>query len=107
MGVEPVGAAAVQSRNSIAFQELEELVRAMSRAIVDHPEEIVVDSAVSTSGFCAFEVWCREEDAGALIGKRGANASAMRTILLAAAAARRVRVSVQFLSRDGDHLPGW
>ncbi len=88
-----------------AADELESMLEVMSKSLVDHPSEIVVHRAVNPSGFVAFEVMCREQDAGTLVGKRGMHAEAMRTLLLAAAAARKVRVSVQFMSDQHDRSP--
>lgn len=88
-----------------AAKELEEMILAMSKNIVDQPDELTVVPAVG-SGFIAFEVLCDPRDAGALIGRRGAHAEAMRTLLMAAGTARNIRVSVQFASNDGNRLSG-
>ena len=92
------------SRQQAAYEELEDMVRHMATMIVDRPNEIVIETAKG-NGFIAFEVCCDETDAGALVGKRGKHADAMRTLLMAAATARGVRVTVQFMSRDQDVLP--
>lgn len=86
------------------YDELEAMVLAMSKMLVDHPEEILVRTARG-NGFVAFEVVCNETDAGTLIGSRGKHADAMRTLLMAAGAVRRIRITVQFMSRDHDSLP--
>ena len=86
------------------YEELETMVRTMAKMLVDHPEEIVVRPARG-KGFVAFEVVCHEEDAGTLIGARGKHADAMRLLLMAAGAVRRIRINVQFMSRDHDSLP--
>ena len=80
------------------------MVKSMSKMLVDNPDEIVVRPAIG-SGFVAVEVVCHEDDAGTLIGSRGRHAEAMRLLLMAAGAVRRVRVNVQFMSRDHDSLP--
>jgi uncharacterized protein len=84
--------------------ELETMVSTMAKMLVDYPDEIVVDTARG-NGFVAFEVICGERDAGSLIGQRGKHAEAMRMLLMAAGAVRRIRVTVQFRSRDQDGLP--
>ncbi len=88
-----------------AADELETMLSAMVRSLVDHPADIVIHRAVNPSGFVAFEVTCREGDTGTLLGTRGKHAEAMRTLLLAASAARKIRVSVQFMSDQHDRSP--
>lgn len=87
-------------RHEDAVEDLEEMLRAMSCRLVDRPDEVVVLPARGTD-FCAFEVRCHDDDLGALIGRRGAHAEAMRLLLSAAAMARKLRVTVQFLSLSG------
>lgn len=84
--------------------ELETMLGAMARGLVDHPEDVVIQRAVNSTGFVAFEVTCRESDAGTLVGRRGALADAMRQLLISAAAARKIRASVQFMSNQFDGL---
>jgi predicted RNA-binding protein YlqC (UPF0109 family) len=86
-----------------AYKELEDMLRHMATMIVDKPEEIVIEAAIGNS-FVAYEVICEDSDGGALVGKRGKHADAMRTLLMAAATARGVRVTVQFMSRDQDAI---
>jgi len=81
--------------------ELEVVLGTMARSLVDHPADLVIQRATNPSGFVSFEVTYREEEFGSLVGKRGAHAEAMRALLMAGAAARRVRVSVMFMSSQG------
>ena len=85
------------------YDELETMVRTMATMLVDNPDDVFVRPAKG-DGFIAFEVVCGERDAGSLIGQRGKHAEAMRLLLMAAGAVRRVRVTVQFMSRDQDGL---
>ena len=85
------------------YADLESMVRNMATMIVDKPEEVVIEAAKG-NGFVAFEVICDDRDAGALVGKRGKHADSMRTLLMAAATARGVRVTVQFMSREQDAI---
>mgnify|MGYP003417603691 CR=1 FL=1 len=84
-----------------AVDELELLLSTMAKSIVDHPGDIVIQRAVSPTGFVAFEVTCREEEAGSLVGKRGSHAESIRSLMMAAAAARKIRVTVQICSSQG------
>jgi len=85
-------------------QELENMLRVMAQGIVDRPKEIVIFPAAG-DGFVHFEVRCHNDDVGALVGRRGANADAIRSLMMTAGAVRSHRVTLQILSRDGDdHL---
>jgi len=84
-----------------AVDELELLLSTSCKSIVDHPGDIAIQRAVSSTGFVAFEVSCREEESGSLLGKRGVNAEAIRTLMMAAAAARKIRVQIQICSSNG------
>lgn len=83
------------------MKELETVLSTVAKAIVDHPDEIVVLSAQG-SGFAAFEVRCADSDVGTLVGRRGAHADAIRTLLMAAGARHRMRVTVQILGLSGE-----
>lgn len=83
------------------YRELEHLLTTMAKCLVDNPDEIVVMPATG-DGFVHFEVRTDNSDTGTLIGKRGMHAEAIRTVMMAAGAVRRIRVSIQILSRDGD-----
>jgi len=85
-----------------AIEELEEMLLAIARGIVDSPDDIVVFPAPG-DGFVHFEIRCDNNDTGALIGARGKHADAIRTLMMAAGAVRRTRVTLQILGRDGNH----
>ena len=62
---------------------MKELVEAIVKAMVDHPEEVVVAEVMGQHS-CIIEVTVNRSDIGMIIGKRGAHAQAMRTIITAA-----------------------
>ena len=62
---------------------MKELVETIVKAMVDHPEEVEV-SVVSGQQTCIIEVKVARRDVGMIIGKRGAHADAIRTIIMAA-----------------------
>jgi uncharacterized protein len=68
---------------------LEHLVK----GIVDHPDEVQVDSTTSSRGE-VLEVRVHPEDLGRVIGRAGRTAKAVRTIVSALADGRRVRVDI-------------
>ncbi|TPW72342.1 RNA-binding protein [Schumannella sp. 10F1B-5-1] len=68
---------------------LEHLVK----GIVDHPDDVRVDSIDSSRGE-VLEVRVHPEDLGRVIGRSGRTAKALRTLVTALADGRRVRVDV-------------
>lgn len=68
---------------------LEHLVK----GIVDHPDEVMVDSSSSSRGE-VLEVRVHPDDLGRVIGRAGRTAKALRTLVNALADGRRVRVDV-------------
>ena len=68
---------------------LEHLVK----GIVDHPDEVKVDSSSSSRGE-VLEVRVHPEDLGRVIGRSGRTAKALRTLVNALADGKRVRVDV-------------
>ena len=68
---------------------LEHLVK----GIVDHPDDVRVESIESSRGE-VLEVRVHPEDLGRVIGRSGSTAKALRTLVTALADGRRVRVDV-------------
>lgn len=90
------------TRGEDAVREVEAMLRSMACSIVDHPSEIVINAAVGHNNFVAFEIMCPEADVGPMLGRRGINADAMRHLLMVAAKARGLRVSMMVVSSEGD-----
>ena len=59
------------------------LVELIAKKLVDKPEEVKV-SEVSGDYSCVIELKVAKEDIGKVIGKKGAHAQAIRTIMMAA-----------------------
>ncbi len=64
---------------------MKELVKYLAKAIVDRPEEVIV-TEVEGDRTSIIKLHVAKQDFGLIIGKRGRNAEAIRTILRAAAA---------------------
>ena len=64
---------------------MKELVKYLAKAIVDKPEEVMV-TEIEGEKTSIIKLRVAKEDFGLIIGKRGRNAEAIRTILRAAAA---------------------
>jgi predicted RNA-binding protein YlqC (UPF0109 family) len=97
----PSTAISPQKNESDSIEELKNILTTITRGIVDEPDEIVIFPAPG-EGFVHFEVRCDNKDTGSLIGRRGAHADAIRTLIMAAGAVRKIRVTMQILSREGD-----
>ena len=80
---------------------MKELVKYLAKAIVDKPEEVIV---TETEGDKTSIIKLRvdKEDFGLIIGKKGRNAEAIRTILRAAAAKLGKRPTLEIVEEDGD-----
>ena len=67
--------------------------------IVEHPDDVQVDSSSSARGE-VLEVRVHPEDLGRVIGRAGRTAKALRTLVNALADGRRVRVDVVDTDED-------
>jgi uncharacterized protein len=76
--------------------QLQELVRFLAVALVDRPDEVIVEE-MEEDGAAVFELTVAEEDLGKVIGKQGRTARALRTVLSAAAAKVRARAQLEIL----------
>lgn len=63
------------------------------KGIVDHPDDVRIDSSTSARGE-VLEVHVHPEDRGRVIGRGGRTAKALRSLITALADGRRVRVDV-------------
>jgi predicted RNA-binding protein YlqC (UPF0109 family) len=68
--------------------ELADLVTQMAKALVDSPEQVTVHE-LKGQNTSVIELRVAKEDIGKVIGKKGRNADALRTILWAAAMKER------------------
>ncbi|MHC4310285.1 MAG: KH domain-containing protein [Planctomycetota bacterium] len=75
---------------------MKELVERLVQVIVDHPEEVDVRE-VTGSTHEILEIKVSERDMGHLIGKKGANIIAIRTIVGAAGKGKGKRYIVEVL----------
>ena len=75
---------------------MKELIKCIVQAMVDYPEQIEI-SEVEGNRVSVIELKVAKADIGKIIGKRGRNALAIRTILNAASAKLRKRVQLEIL----------
>jgi predicted RNA-binding protein YlqC (UPF0109 family) len=74
------------------------LVKLMAEALVDNPAQVEVTEIAGTDT-SVIELKVAKEDMGKIIGKKGRNAQAMRTLLNAASAKLRKRVVLEIIDQ--------
>jgi predicted RNA-binding protein YlqC (UPF0109 family) len=72
---------------------MKELVEKIVRALVDSPEEVAIQEIEGTR-MNILEIKVSKQDMGALIGKKGKNINALRTIVAAAGKGKRYMVEI-------------
>jgi predicted RNA-binding protein YlqC (UPF0109 family) len=77
---------------------MRELVEIMAKALVDNPDQLEV-SEITGSDTLVIELSPAKEDIGKIIGKKGRNVQAMRTLLNAAAGKLRKRVVLEIIDQ--------
>ncbi len=75
---------------------MKELVEVIAKALVDHPEEVVV-TQTETDKTVMIELKVAQEDMGKVIGKQGRIAKAIRTVVKSAASKDERKVIVEIL----------
>src|SRR5436853_7890091 len=75
---------------------MKELVEAIARALVDHPEDVQVQT-VEGSQVTVLELRVHPEDLGKVIGRQGRTAKAVRTLLGAAGMKLKRRFTLEIL----------
>lgn len=76
---------------------MEELIRMISTALVDAPDEVDVKRIKGTNGLSIYEIKVAKVDTGKIIGKNGRNAAAIRTIVDAASKRKNERSIIEIL----------
>ena len=64
---------------------MKELVENIVKALVDFPEEVAINETVGQN-VIILEIYVADDDVGKVIGKKGRNVGAIRTLLTAASA---------------------
>ena len=77
---------------------MRELVEIMAKALVDNPDQLDV-SEIAGSDTLVIELRSSREDIGKIIGKKGRNVQAMRTLLNAAAGKLGKRVVLEIIDQ--------
>ncbi len=74
-----------------------ELLEQLARALVDHPDQVKVESFEEDDGTLVLELSVAEDDYGQVIGRGGRTAQALRTVVKAAAVKDNRRVLVDIV----------
>jgi predicted RNA-binding protein YlqC (UPF0109 family) len=77
---------------------MKELVKSMAQALVDNPAQVEV-TEIAGRDTSVIELKVAKEDMGKIIGKKGRNAQAMRTLLNAASAKLRKRAVLEIIDQ--------
>ena len=83
------------------MQKSKELLETIAKALVDHPEEIKVDSRTDDMGVL-LTLYTLKEDRGQVIGREGKTAQAIRMILRIAGIKENARVNLKIADPEGD-----
>ena len=74
-----------------------ELLEYLARGLVEHPDQVRINEVQEDDGATVLELSVADEDYGSVIGRGGRTASALRTIVKAAAARDKRRVFVDIV----------
>ena len=75
---------------------MRELIEIMAKALVGYPDQVEV-TEIAGRGTSVIELRTAKQDLGRIIGKRGQNAQALRTILNAASRKLKKRVVLEIV----------
>jgi uncharacterized protein len=76
---------------------MEEFIEYIVKRIVDHPENVSIETRTSSENKIILSLRVHSEDVGKVIGKKGKTAEAMRTLLSAIAAKEHHRAVLEIL----------
>lgn len=76
---------------------MEEFIEYIAKKIVDHPENVSIETRTSTENKIIISLRVHQEDVGKVIGKKGKTAEAMRTLLSAVSAKEHQRAILEIL----------
>jgi len=75
---------------------MKEFIEFIARALVDHPDDVVV-SEVEGEKTTVYELRVAPEDLGKVIGRKGQTAKAIRTLIAAVSAKKGKRALLEIL----------
>lgn len=81
----------------MADAPLRDLLDSLTRRIVEHPDDVSVEQFEEEDGTIVLELAVGDDDYGRVIGRGGRTASALRTVVKAAAVREKRRVLVDIV----------
>ena len=79
-----------------SLRDMEAFVEYVVKALVDNPDQVVMNTVDGKEG-ATIQVRCCKEDIGKIVGKRGKTIMAIRSLVSGAAGRQHKRVSVDVL----------
>jgi len=76
---------------------MRDLLEALARMLVEHPDEVSVEQFEEDDGTVVLELAVADDDYGKIIGRGGRTANALRAVVKAAAVRERKRVVVDIV----------
>ncbi len=76
---------------------MEEFIEYIAKKIVDHPENVSIETRTSTENKIIISLRVHQDDVGKVIGKKGKTAEAMRVLLSAVSAKEHQRAILEIL----------
>jgi predicted RNA-binding protein YlqC (UPF0109 family) len=92
----PRGCEAPELRVAVREGVMKALIEAVVRALVDKPDEVQIKEVIGEHAH-VLELRVAKEDLGKVIGKGGAHASAIRTIMAAASGKEKKRYILEII----------
>ena len=76
---------------------MKDLLEYLAKGLVEHPDEVRITEVQEDDGTIVLELSVNQDDYGSVIGRGGRTASALRTVLKAAAVKEQRRVFVDIV----------
>ncbi len=79
---------------------MKEFIEFIAKQLVDEPEKVIVEETAPDEQTIALTLKVDGNDIGKVIGKKGKNVQAMRTLLTAVGAKGKHRATLEILDKD-------
>jgi len=79
---------------------MKEFIEFIAKQLVDEPEKVIVEETTPDEQTIALTLKVDGNDIGKVIGKKGKNVQAMRTLLTAVGAKGKHRATLEILDKD-------
>jgi uncharacterized protein len=76
---------------------VKDLLEYLAKGLVEHPDEVQITEVQENDGTLVLELSVNQDDYGSVIGRGGRTASALRTVIKAAAVKEQRRVFVDIV----------